>query len=79
MKAINLKTKNAIERITGLSSVEIGNMEIEEVDSVIEKKIGKKLKIDTRLDSHFIPRGNVYLFLRRFLSMRLIEKTLGRI
>lgn len=79
MKTINLKTKRAIERITGLSSIEIGNTEIERVDAAIEEKIGKKLKMDTQLDKHFIPRGNVYLFLRRLLSIRFIDKALGRI
>jgi hypothetical protein len=62
--SLNEKSKASIERSVGLSFEQIVAMPATEIDSHIEKKIGKKLE--------FFPVMN-------FLSMRKVDKLLARI
>lgn len=79
MFELNKKTKQAIERSTGLSFEQIISMDAEEVDAHIERKIGKKLKASYRKGSSLVNRGSVYMFLERLVSRRTIDKKLAKI
>ena len=65
---LNQESKRSVEKMTGLSYDQIISMEIEDVESAIEKKIGKKLKFNTEKDSRLPNRGSVYLSLNRFFD-----------
>lgn len=74
---LNSQTKSSIERSTGLSFEKILLMSAEEVDAAIEKKIGKKLKLDLNFRQSKFPfsvRGSVYLALGRFLKFDVDKK-----
>ena len=66
--SLNQKSKEAIEKITGLTYDQITSMEIEDIESSIEKKIGKKLNFRHKKDSRLPSRGSVYLSLNRFFD-----------
>lgn len=65
---LNQISKKSIERQTGLSWNQIVNMDIEELDKAIEKKIGKKLSFPKKYNSRLSGRGSVYLALNRFFD-----------
>lgn len=65
---LNQISKKTIEKQTGLSWNQIVNMDVEELDKAIEKKIGKKLSFSKKQDSRLSGRGSVYLALNRFFD-----------
>lgn len=65
---LNQTSKNYIEKITGLSWNQVVEMDVEDLDKAIEKKIGKHLTFFKREDSRLSGRGSVYLTLKRFLT-----------
>lgn len=65
---LNQISKKSIERQTGLSWNQIVNMDVEELDKAIEKKIGKKLSFSKKYDSRLSGRGSVYLALNKFFD-----------
>ena len=68
MITLNQTSKKSIERITGLSYENITSMSVEDIDSAIEKRIGKKLKFKNKMDSRLPSRGSVYLSLSRLFD-----------
>jgi hypothetical protein len=67
--SLNQESKRSIEKTTGLSYDQITSMELGDIESAIEKKIGKKLKFKHKRDSRLpSSRGSVYLFLNRFFD-----------
>jgi len=62
------ESKRSIEKATGLSYAQITSMEIEDIDRVIEKKIGKKLQFSNKEDIRLPKRGSVYLAFNRFFD-----------
>lgn len=74
---LNQLSKKSIEKQTGLSWYQIVNMDAEELDAAIEKKIGKRLSFPKRMDSRLSGRGSVYLTLNRFL--RFDHKKMNKI
>lgn len=66
--SLNETSKKSIEKQTGLSWEQIVCMDVEELDKVIEKKIGKKLSFPKKQDSRLSGRGSVYLALNRFFD-----------
>ena len=65
---LNQISKRSIEKQTGLTWTQIVDMDIEELDKAIERKIGKKLTFLQKVDSRLSGRGSVYLALNRFFD-----------
>lgn len=65
---LNQISKRSIEKQTGLTWTQIVDMDIEELDKAIERKIGKKLTFPQKVDSRLSGRGSVYLALNRFFD-----------
>ena len=64
---LNSKTIESIEQTVGLNYNDIISMDVDELNSIIEKKIGKELKYS--LNDKRVPiRGSVYLFYNRFFN-----------
>jgi hypothetical protein len=79
MFVLNSKTKEAIHHSTGIDPEKLPMMDQEEIDTAIEKKIGKTLEMGILdLGSHS-PRGNVYIHLKRLISNTWLEKQLSKI
>jgi hypothetical protein len=76
---LNERSKESIKRTTGLDVDSISSMDAEDVDGLIEKKIGKKLAFQYRYGDRFVPRGSVYLFLKRLFPIDLVNKIISRI
>ena len=75
---LSSKSERHIEIFTGMNSAAISNMDAEDIDKNIEKRIGKKLTSDIN-DDRLIGRGSIYLFLHRFIRTKWIDKILSRI
>ena len=67
--SLNEQSKASIEKVTGISYDDILNMDIGSIDSLIEKKIGKKLKFECVTDRRLMGRGSVYLYLNRLFDI----------
>lgn len=65
---LNQISKKSIEKQTGLTWSQIVNMDVDELDKAIERKIGKKLSFPKKHDSRLSGRGSVYLALNRFFD-----------
>lgn len=65
---LNQISKRSIEKQTGLTWTQIVDMDIEELDKAIERKIRKKLTFPQKVDSRLSGRGSVYLALNRFFD-----------
>ena len=70
MYILNENTRKNIENKTGIPFEDIENMDFEDIDFNIEKKIGKKLTYSANIDNGLIGRGSVYIFLNRFLNLK---------
>lgn len=79
MLALNNKTKENITKRTGIDFEAIANMDFNDVDNLIEKKIGKKLTFPENVNKKLSNRGSVYLSLFRFLHIEEIDKLLSKI
>lgn len=79
MLMLNDKTKDAIRRSTGLDPEKLSSMDHEEIDSAIEKKIGKSLDVGAIENGAVSARGNVYIHSGRLISNSWIEKHLSSI
>lgn len=79
MFVLGKKTRNNIEKTTGLSVSSISKMSSEEVNAHIEKKIGKKLRMSSPKDKRLIGRGSVYITLGRLLSSKKTNRKIARI
>lgn len=65
---LNQISKKSIEKQTGLTWSQIVNMDVEELDKAIERKIRKRLSFPKKHDSRLSGRGSVYLALNRFFD-----------
>lgn len=65
---LSSKTKQSVEKVTGLSYDEILTLDTDELRTKIEEKIGKKLKFGMNTDKRLPRRGSVYLALNRFFD-----------
>jgi len=75
---LNEKSRRSIEKKTGLTFDELISKDAETIDSIIEDKIGKKLKNRYKIGD-FVARGSVYIFLKRLISKRDIDSVLSKI
>jgi hypothetical protein len=65
---MNKETKASVWKATGMTCEEIKEMDIEEVQARIEKKIGKKLTYSFSPEEHAGVRGQVYQSANRLFS-----------
>lgn len=74
MYTVSEKTRENIERNTGIKSSEITSMDHEEMDKIIEKKIGKHLQLKVLEGYNLLPRGSVYIFTNRLFRNTWLER-----
>jgi len=67
--SLNKQSRASIEKMTGIPFDDLVAMDIDSIDAVIEKKIGKKLKLRPITDQRLIGRGSVYLYLNRIFDI----------
>jgi hypothetical protein len=79
MYSLSEKSKNIIQRRTGIDPSKVSMMDHEEIDELIEKKIGKKLELGLLKAKGLTARGNVYIHLGRLISDGWISKRLSKI
>lgn len=79
MYTLKEKTKMNIQRHTGINFEDIPSMDVFEIESSIEEKIGRKLKLPKLQDGRLASRGSVYLFLRRLIGINCIDRKISRI
>jgi len=66
---LNNQSRTSIEKVTGISYEDLMAMDIDSIESKIEKKIGKKLKFKSITDSRLVGRGSVYAYLNRLFDI----------
>lgn len=78
MFSLNSKTKASIQKSTGMNADDIITMSHDELDSNIERKIGKKLRLKFIRKRGISARGNVYIFLSRILRRDWLDKEIAK-
>ena len=78
MHILNEQTRKTLSRKLGKTYDEILQMSAEELDALIEARIGKKLTPAFSL-KNMVNRWSVYLFFKRLVSKNDIDKRLARI
>ena len=78
MHILNEQTRETLSRKLGKTYDEILQMSAEELDALVEARIGKKLTPAFSL-KNMVNRGSVYLFFKRLVSKNDIDKRLARI
>ena len=78
MHILNNHTRNILSKRLGKSYDEMLQMSAEDLDALIEKRIGKKLTPAYSL-KNMVNRGSVYLFFNRLLSQNEIDRQLTKI
>ena len=77
MHVLNEQTRQTLSRKLGKTYNEMLQMSAEELDALVEARIGKKLTPAFSL-KNMVNRGSVYLFFKRFTSRNEIDKRLAR-
>ncbi len=78
MHILNEYTRKTLSRRLGKSYTEMLQMSAEDLDALIEKRIGKKLTPAFSL-KNMVNRGSVYLFFNRLVSQNEIDRQLAKI
>lgn len=78
MHRLNEQTRVSLYRKVGLTYEQMQQMNAEEIDAFIEKRMGKKLTPAYSL-KNFVNRGSVYIFFKRLMPQSYIDKHLSRI
>lgn len=78
MHILNEQTRETLSRKLGKTYDEILQMSAEELDALVEARIGKKLTPAFSL-KNMVNRRSVYLFFKRLVSKNDIDKRLARI
>ena len=78
MHILNNHTRKSLSRRFGKSYDEMLQMSAEDLDALIEKRIGKKLTPAFSL-KNMVNRGSVYLFFKRLVSQNDIDRQLAKI
>lgn len=71
MHVLNEQTRQTLSRKLGKTYNEMLQMSAEELDALVEARIGKKLTSAFSL-KNMVNRGSVYLFFKRFTSRNFI-------
>ena len=66
--SLNNQSRASIAKATGIAYDDLLSMDIDSIEAIIEKKIGKKLKYKSISDP-LIGRGSVYLYLNRLFDI----------
>ena len=67
--SLNANSRTSIEKITGIPFKDFLEMDIDSIEAIVEKKIGKKLKFRSITDHRLAGRGSVYLYLNRLFDI----------
>ena len=78
MHVLNEQTRNTLSRKLGKTYKEMLQMSAEDLDALVESRIGKKLTPAFSL-KNMVNRGSVYLFFKHLATMNDIDKRLSRI
>ena len=78
MHILNRQTQESLSRRLGKIYDEMLQMSAEELDALVEERIGKKLTPAFSLKS-MVNRGSVYLFFKRLMSRNEMNRQLARI
>lgn len=78
MHRLNKKTQTSLCRKVGLTYEQMQNMNAEEIDAFIEKRLGKKLTPSFSM-KNIVNRGSVYLFFKRLMPISYVDQRLARI
>lgn len=78
MHVLNECTRKTLSKRLGKSYNEMLQMSAEDLDALIESRIGKKLTPAFSL-KNMVNRGSVYLFFNRLVSQNKIDKQLAKI
>ena len=78
MHILNSYTRKTLSKRLGKSYDEMLQMSAEDLDALIEKRIGKKLTPAFSL-KNMVNRGSVYLFFNRLASQNDIDRQLAKI
>lgn len=78
MYTLNEQTRKSLSRRLGKSYEEMLQMSAEELDALVEARIGKRLTPAYSLKS-MVNRGSVYLFFKRLLSRKDVDRKLAKI
>ena len=78
MHILNEQTRETLSRKLGKTYDEILQMSAEELDALVEARIGKKLTPAFSL-KNTVNRESVYLFFKRLVSKNDMDKRLARI
>ncbi len=78
MHTLNEHTRKALSRKLGKSYQEMLQMSAEELDALVEARIGKKLEPAFSL-KNMVNRGSVYLFFQRLSTKNDINKRIAKI
>ena len=78
MHILNNHTRKSLSRRLGKSYDEMLQMSAEDLDALIEKRIGKKLTPAFSL-KNMVNRGSGYLFFKRLVSQNDIDRQLAKI
>lgn len=78
MHILNNYTRKTLSKRLGKSYDEMLQMSAEDLDALIEKRIGKKLTPAFSL-KNMVNRGSVYLFFNRLASQNDIDRQLAKI
>lgn len=77
MYALNAKTKKHIFEATGTTTEQITNMDFEDIDKNITKRV-KHMIMDYILDERLTGRGQVYSHVKRFITMKEADRNLKK-
>lgn len=78
MHTLNEQTRMSLSRKLGKTYDEMLQMSAEELDALVESRIGKKLKPAFSL-KNMVNRGSVYLFFKRLMFRNEIDDRLAGI
>jgi hypothetical protein len=81
MYKLNEKSKNSIKRFTGIDAQSISEMTDDSLRDRINVKSKDKLRFYKKIlfDPRLVGRGQVYMYLLRLVSMKIIDRKLSKI
>ena len=79
MYTLNPDTKARILKRTGLSVEEMIHMDVDEIDGIISKKIGKPLEYQPINDDRLVGRGSAYVANGRLMNVKRADEVLSKV
>ncbi len=77
MYGLNATSRKNIHEVTGMTVEQIVDMDFEDIDACIAKKVGHKIR-EYIIDERLANRGQVYSETTRFLHMDDVDKGLKK-